>query len=92
MTVDADGGIWVAVWKGWAVRRYTPDGRLDVEVAIPVERVTSCTFGGSNLDTLYVTTARQGLSADALATQPHAGGIFRIGAGVTGMPPTPFAG
>jgi sugar lactone lactonase YvrE len=92
LTVDAEGYLWVAMWDGWAVRRYAPDGRLQDIVPIPVGQVTSCTFGGVGLDEVYVTTARQGLSAEEVARQPLAGGIFRISARVSGRPAHAFAG
>lgn len=86
MTVDADGYLWVALWDGWAVHRYAPDGTLDRVVRVPVARVSSCTFGGDDLGDLYITTAWENLSAEARAAQPHAGGIFRARPGVTGLP------
>ena len=66
--------------------------RLDRVVEMPCRRVTSCAFGGDDLDTLYVTTARYGLSEAELAEQPLAGGIFAIDAGVKGLPEGQFAG
>ena len=92
LTVDAEGFLWVALWDGGRVRRYTPDGRLDREVLLPVDRVTSVAFGGSSLDALYVTTARYGLSATALEGQPLAGSVFVHDPGVQGLPPNAWAG
>ena len=92
MTVDAEGGLWVAFYDGWAVRRFGPDGRLDRTIELPAARTTSCAFGGRRLDQLYVTSGRDGLSVSQLAAQPHAGGLFVIQPGVTGLPITPFAG
>jgi sugar lactone lactonase YvrE len=92
MTIDANGALWVALWDGHAVRRYTPAGDLDRIVELPVARVTSCTFGGPSLTDLYVTTARDGLSADQLAAQPLAGGLFVVRPGVGGLPAFRFAG
>jgi sugar lactone lactonase YvrE len=92
MTVDADGGLWVALWDGWAVHRYLPDGRLDRVAELPVARVTSCAFGGGDLATLFVTSARVGLDADALERQPDAGSLFAVDAGVSGQEPGRFAG
>jgi sugar lactone lactonase YvrE len=87
LTVDEDGGIWVALWGGGAVRRYGPDGALLTTLPLPVERPTSCAFGGPDRSTLFVTTARQGLDDSALSRQPHAGRVFRIeGLGVRGAP------
>lgn len=92
MTVDAEGGLWVAFYDGWAVRRFSPGGTLDRTVGLPTARTTSCCFGGPALDQLYVTSARDGLSESQLAEQPHAGGLFVVEPGVAGTPITPFAG
>jgi len=92
MCVDSEGGIWVAFYDGWTVRRFTSSGALDRSISLPVARVTSCAFGGANLADLYVTSASEGLDRDALAAQPLAGGLFVIRPGVTGTPITPFAG
>jgi sugar lactone lactonase YvrE len=89
LTVDAQGGVWVALSNGGAVRRYTPDGVLDEVVEVPARKVTACTFGGPNLDQLFITTSREGLEpgADRLA-----GSLFRVVVGVTGLPVREFAG
>jgi sugar lactone lactonase YvrE len=92
LTVDSDGAIWVAIWGGWCVRRYAPDGELLLELALPVSQVSSCIFGGADLETLYVTSARTELSEDALAREPHAGSLFSFDAGVRGRPAFRFAG
>lgn len=84
LTVDAEGFVWVALWGGARVRRYAPDGRLDREVPLPVEQVTSVAFGGPNLDSLYITTAREGLSPVAASDQPLAGSVFVHDPGVHG--------
>ncbi len=89
-TVDADGCLWNAEWGGGRVVRYTPDGRVDRVVALPCSRVTCCAFGGAKLDRLFVTTARTGLDAGALAREPHAGALFVVDVGVTGLADTPF--
>jgi sugar lactone lactonase YvrE len=93
LTVDEGGGIWVALWGGGAIQRYAPDGSLLSMVRLPVERPTSCAFGGPDRATLFVTTAQAGLDEVALARQPDAGHVFRIdGLGVRGMPCMPYRG
>jgi sugar lactone lactonase YvrE len=92
LTVDSEGTIWLALWGGWAVRRYDPGGELLLEVKLPVSQVSSCSFGGRDLDTLYVTSARTGLEPAALAREPHAGSLFGLNAGVRGRPAFRFAG
>ncbi|CAM3468114.1 SMP-30/gluconolactonase/LRE family protein [Isoptericola cucumis] len=89
LAVDAEGGVWVALWGGSAVRRYSPDGTLDAEIRFPASQVTACTFGDDGLDALYVTTSRQDLADD---DEPEAGSVFRVDAGVRGLPALPFAG
>jgi sugar lactone lactonase YvrE len=89
LVVDRDGCIWVALWEGWAVRRYAPDGSLLGVIDLPVARVTKCAFGGPALDELYITTACPDLPT---RDQPHAGGLFRVAPGIVGLPSTPFAG
>ena len=93
LTVDERGGIWVALWGGGAVNRYGPDGSLLGSVQLPVERPTSCAFGGADRATLFVTTARADLDGLALARQPDAGRVFAIeGLGVRGLPCLPYRG
>jgi sugar lactone lactonase YvrE len=92
MTVDADGGIWVALWGGWAVHRYTPEGHLDRIVRLPVSQVTSCTFGGSDLRDLYITSAALQLEGDALAREPHAGALFCCRPGPVGLRANAYRG
>ncbi len=89
-TVDAEGCLWNAEWGGGRVVRYTPDGRVDRVLALPCSRVTCCAFGGANLDRLFVTSARTGLDAAALAAEPHAGALFAFNVGVRGLLDTPF--
>jgi sugar lactone lactonase YvrE len=91
-TVDADGCLWSARYNGGAVLRITPEGRVDRIVRLPVQQITSCTFGGPGLDTLFITTARQNLTATQLAEQPLAGSIFAVQPGVTGLPEPYFVG
>jgi sugar lactone lactonase YvrE len=92
MTIDGQGYLWVALWNGWSVRRYAPDGRLDTVVELPASQITSCTFGGPDLDELFVTSAAEGLTADDRLRQPHAGAVFRVRPGVDGLPANRFAG
>jgi sugar lactone lactonase YvrE len=93
LTVDEQGGIWAALWGGAAVNRYEPDGKLRASVELPVERPTSCAFGGPDRDILFVTTARVGLDETVLARQPEAGRVFAIkGLGIRGLPCLPYRG
>lgn len=92
MTVDAEDCLWIAFWDGWCVRRFSPAGALLAELAVPVQRPTSVTFGGAALDELFVTSAARGLAAEERAAQPQAGGLFRLRPGVTGIPDLAFAG
>lgn len=92
LTVDAEGGVWVALWGGAALHRYGPDGRLDRVVPLPVTQPTSCAFGGPDLADLYVTSARMELSPEQRRRQPQAGGLFRLRPGVAGRPAHAFEG
>lgn len=89
LTVDAEGGVWVALNQGGAIHRYDADGRLSAVVELPVRQVTSCAFGGAGLDRLFITTSRENLPEHA---EPAAGSIFVADPGVRGLPVTPFAG
>jgi sugar lactone lactonase YvrE len=91
-TIDAEGFLWNARWDGGCVIRFAPDGSVDRIVKMPCRRVTSCCFGGDDLEVLYVTSVRYGLSAAELAEQPLAGDLFAIDAGVKGLPDGQFAG
>jgi sugar lactone lactonase YvrE len=84
LTVDAEGGVWVAVWGGGALLRHDPDGRLRETLELPPARVTSCAFGGPGLDRLYITTAA--------GPGEQAGSMFVCEPGVTGQPGSPFRG
>jgi sugar lactone lactonase YvrE len=92
LTVDADGGVWVSLWNGSAVHRYTPDGTLDRVVRLSVTHPTSCAFGGADLRDLYITTASIALDARERERQPHAGGLFRCRPGPAGRAPYRFRG
>ncbi len=90
LVVDAEGGVWVALFGGGAVRHYSPDGTLQQVVEVPgVRQITSVTLGGEALDQLFVTTSREDLDEDQ---QPDAGAVFTAPAGVRGQVPLPFAG
>lgn len=92
LTVDAEGYLWVATFGGGSVRRFAPDGTPDGMLPLPVRNVTSCTFGGPELDELFITTAAIELSEAERAEQPDAGRVFHYRPGVRGLPLTPFAG
>jgi sugar lactone lactonase YvrE len=90
MTLDAEGCLWLSVFGAGEVRRYTPGGDLDAVVRLPVDQPTSMTFGGDDLSTLYITTAREHFTEAQIAAQPHAGDIFACTPGTTGRPPNLF--
>ncbi|HLJ20378.1 MAG TPA: SMP-30/gluconolactonase/LRE family protein, partial [Stellaceae bacterium] len=91
-TVDAAGFLWIAIYGGGCLHRYAPDGRLDRSVPLPMSQPTSCAFGGSDLDVLYVTSAFQHMSDVARAREPLAGAIIGIDVGVRGLPEPAFVG
>lgn len=84
VVVDREDCLWVALWDGWAVRRYAPDGTLLLHVEMPCARPTKLAFGGPDLRTAYVTSARVGLDEAELARQPLAGGLFAFAAPAPG--------
>jgi sugar lactone lactonase YvrE/DNA-binding IclR family transcriptional regulator len=92
LAVDAEGGVWCAIWDGWCVRRYLPDGNLDQVIELPVPRPTSVSFGGDDLGTLFITSARTRLPASTLADAPLSGGLFACRPGVAGAPTGLFRG
>jgi sugar lactone lactonase YvrE len=87
LTIDAEGGLWVALYGGSAVHRYTPEGALSEVVEVGATNVTSCAFGGPGLDRLFITTSRENAEDD-----PLAGSVFVAGVGVRGVPLLTFAG
>lgn len=84
--IDSAGCLWVGLYAGWGLRRYSPQGELLEKVALPCANVTKMALGGADLKTAFVTTARQGLSLDDLKAQPLAGGLFSFEADVPGLP------
>lgn len=92
LTVDVEGGVWVALFGGAQVRRYSPDGRLDTVISIPVPHTTCPTFGGPDLDTLFITSTRHRLTLAQRTEYPLAGAVFACRPGVKGLAATPFAG
>nr|WP_107906743.1 SMP-30/gluconolactonase/LRE family protein [Streptomyces chartreusis] len=88
LTVDADGCVWVALWDGSAVRRYTPAGELDRVIELPVPRVTACAFAGPDLTDLYITTARVGLKSPL----PLSGSLLVVPGAGKGLTQPAFAG
>lgn len=90
--VDAEGFLWSARWDGHCVARIAPDGEIDCIVPMPASLVTSCAFGGPDLDTLYVTTARLGMDDEMAHRYPQQGGLFAFRPGVRGLRRPVYAG
>lgn len=90
--IDADGGLWNAEYGGWRIVRYSPSGKIDRVIELPVANPTCCCFGGAALDTLFITSATQRLTAEDLARQPLAGSVFAVRPGAHGLPEARFAG
>lgn len=87
MTVDCEGGLWVAHYGGSRVSRFHDDGRWDRSIALPASQITSCAFAGDDLDRLFVTSA-----ADDAEHEPHAGALFEVDPGARGLAPYQFRG
>jgi xylono-1,5-lactonase len=92
MTVDSEDCIWLCHFSGSRITRYSPAGKILEVIAMPVPNITSCTFAGPELDTLYITTARHLLSEEDVIKYPLSGSLFSCKPGVTGLPTTLFAG
>ena len=90
-TVDSEGCLWIALFFGWAARRYSPRGELLEAVRFPVSNITKLAFGGNDLKTVFATTARLHLKAEDLTIQPEAGNLFAFRADVAGVPVAPVA-
>lgn len=93
MTSDTQGNLWIALWGGAKMTKWNPNtGELLEQIPIPAKNVSSCVFGGKNLNELYITSARVGLDEATLQQYPLTGGVFRLEANVEGMPTFEFAG
>jgi len=93
MTSDTQGNLWIAMWGGAQVTKWDPrTGQLLEQIPVAAKNVSSCVFGGKDLNELYITSARKGLDAAALAEYPLTGGLFRLQTRVEGMPTFEFAG
>ena len=92
MTTDSEDCLWVAHFGGARITRYSPEGEILRVIPLPVPNITSCTFAGENLDTLYITTAATAMSEADLEKYPLAGSFFRCEPGVTGLPTPLFGG
>jgi sugar lactone lactonase YvrE len=89
-TVDAEGGLWWALFDGGCIVRFAPGGHLHKVVRVPVDKPTACAFGGRDGRTLFVTTASRALGPTGLQAQPLAGRVLALDVGVAGVPPTAF--
>lgn len=92
LCVDAEGWLWVACWRGSAVRRFAPDGAPGEVIELPVSQVTSCAFAGPDLGDLYITTGQRHLTPQRLAAEPDAGALFRCRPGYFGNAPSAYQG
>ena len=92
MTVDADDCLWIAFWDGWCVRRYSPEGNCLELIGLPVQKPTSCAFGGPGMGQLYVTSASIGLTEAERSEQPCAGGLFMLDTPYAGLEDVAFEG
>ena len=92
MTIDSAGGLWNAHWDGWRISRYHPNGCLDMEIDMPVARPTSVAFGGPDMKTLFITSARIGRADEPVPEGELDGDLFSVETGFTGLPEPAFAG
>jgi D-xylonolactonase len=90
MCFDAEAALWIAFWGAGCVRRFALDGQLLAQIDLPPRQISSLAFGGEDYATLIVTSAREGLSSQALQAQPMAGRTFVLAPGVRGLPPCRF--
>jgi sugar lactone lactonase YvrE len=92
MTVDSEGFIWSNIVGPGQIHRFDKDGKIERILQLPVPRATSCTFGGDDLKTLYVTSSRETLTSNQLQEFPLSGSLFAIPMGIKGLPSTPYKG
>jgi sugar lactone lactonase YvrE len=92
MTIDCEGGVWVCLFGGGALRRYSALGELDFVAKLPVTNPTSLAFGGADLGDLFITTARHRLNEEQLSSEPLAGAILQMRPGIKGLSGQMFAG
>jgi L-arabinonolactonase len=90
--VAAQGHVWNAVWEGYRVERWSPEGRITTAIDVPVKKPTCCAFGGRNLETLFITSSQLGEQPADLAREPLAGHLFAVEPGVAGIADADFAG
>jgi sugar lactone lactonase YvrE len=91
LTVDSQGFIWSAHWDGWRVTRYNPNGLVDMIIELPIPRPTSIAFGGTDLSSLFITSASIGLSSEEFANAPLSGGLFVYKSVISGRPSNMFS-
>jgi sugar lactone lactonase YvrE len=87
LAVDSEGFVWNAHYNGWQVTRYTPDGEIDNIIPMPVQCPTDCCFGGQDMTTLFITSARHNLTEEELKKGPLAGELFAVETDIQGLPP-----
>jgi sugar lactone lactonase YvrE len=92
LTVDSEGFVWVGVYGSGQVRRYDPKGNLERVVYLPVPQPTSCTFGGKDLNILYITTAQENMSPSQLSDAPLSGSLFAVETDIKGLPTNRYRG
>jgi len=91
MTSDTDGNLWIAMWAGAQITKWNPNtGKLLEQIPLPAFQTSSCVFGGEDMNELYVTSARKGMSEENLKKYPLSGGLFKVETKVTGMPTFEF--
>ena len=90
LTIDNEGCLWVAMWDGWCVVRFDPTGKEMSRIQLPVQRPTSCTFGGRDLNQLYITTASVGLSEAEIEASFWSGDLFCVETNIQGLPSNRF--